>query len=175
MLMKERGQCLAEELKKRMQNWEGAVFDAAALRLSLQSDGLKAALKMLRDADWAWFDHLSAVTCVDLGAETAPRYKLLYHLFSYPLELELHVVCLAREVEGRCVADSVVDLWPGAEWHEREIFDLFGVEFAGHPDLRRIFMPEDWPGHPLRRDYQDPESYHGILVGYYDPTEKPSA
>jgi len=173
--MTERGQGLVAEMTMRVQSWEGAVFDAAALRLSLPPDRLPDALKMLRDADWAWFDHLSAITCSDLGAEADPRFKLLYHLFSYPLEHELLVISAVQDEAGRYFAHSASGLWPGAEWHEREIFDLFGVEFAGHPDLRRIFMPEDWPGHPLRRDYQDPESYHGILVGYYDPTEEPSA
>lgn len=73
------------------------------------------------------------------------------------------------------VIPSVADLWPAADWHEREAFDLLGIDFPGHPDLRRILLPEDWVGHPLRKDYEFPREYHGIPGSYeLDWQQKPT-
>jgi len=124
-------------------------------------------MAFLRDHPAAWFDHLSSISAVDWGTKLEPRFELVYHLFSYPLESAFCVRIFAEVVENSFVVPSLSELWPTAEWHEREIWDLFGIAFAAHPDLRRIFMPEDWQGHPLRKDYQNPKSYHGIQVEYY--------
>ncbi len=96
------------------------------------------------------FRYLADVTAVD-RYPVEPRFEVNYHLYSLPLRQWLR---LKVRVGGESpTVDSVTAIWPGANWHERETFDLFGIRFAGHPDLRRILLPEDWQGHPLRRDY----------------------
>ena len=96
------------------------------------------------------FTYLSDVTGVDrFPAE--PRFELNYHLLSISRRDSLRL--RVRLPSDLPVIESVVPVWPTANWHEREIFDLFGVRFEGHPDLRRIMMPEDWEGYPLRKDY----------------------
>jgi NADH-quinone oxidoreductase subunit C len=96
------------------------------------------------------FNLLTDATCVD-RFPTEPRFELQYHLVSIPHRQRLR---LRTSVPGNhAVVDSLTSVWPGANWLEREIFDLFGVSFTGHPDLRRILLPENWEGHPLRRDY----------------------
>jgi NADH-quinone oxidoreductase subunit C len=96
------------------------------------------------------FDLLAALTCVDYWPEE-PRYSVVYQLFCVPRS---EMLGLRVAVDSR-IGDvpSVVSVYPNADWHEREVFDLFGVRFAGHPDLRRLIMPHDWEGHPLRKDH----------------------
>jgi len=96
-----------------------------------------------------------------------PHTEVVYHLWSIPNKTSLVVkVILPRwknDEEGQLPeVPSVADVWRTADWHEREVFDLSGVHFTGHPDLRRILCPEDWVGYPLRKDYEMPLEYHGI-------------
>ena len=96
-----------------------------------------------------------------------PHVEVVYHLSSlvhrHRLVLKVMLPRWQDDVEGRLPeVPSVSDVWRTADWHEREVFDLSGVAFVGHPDLRRILLPEDWVGHPLRKDYQLPAEYHGI-------------
>ncbi len=85
---------------------------------------------------------------------------MVYHLFSYTLR---HWMVLKVDTpRDNPVVPTVSGVWRAAEWQEREVYDLLGVTFTGHPDLRRILMPEDWPGHPLRKDFVEPQEYHGI-------------
>lgn len=109
-------------------------------------------LSFLRD-DALWrFDRLADLTAVDyLQLEREPRFGVVYHLMSRTTLRRLRVRALVEEAEP--VIDSVVPLYPVANWFEREVYDLFGIVFAGHPNLSRIMMPDDWEGHPLRKDF----------------------
>jgi NADH-quinone oxidoreductase subunit C len=109
---------------------------------------LRAAAERCRDH--LDFNLLSDATCVD-RYPLEPRFELNYHLTSLPKRSKIR---LRTRVSGNDAAvDSLIPVWPGAGWMEREIFDLMGVRFNGHPDLRRILLPDDWEGHPLRKDF----------------------
>lgn len=127
---------------------------------------LRAAAQECRDA--LQFDLLSDATCVD-RFPVEPRFELNYHLTSIPKRAKIR---LRTRVPGdQPQVDSLVPVWLGAGWLEREIFDLMGVQFNGHPDLRRILMPEDWKGHPLRRDYPV-EGFRDIPATYLPGLKK---
>jgi NADH-quinone oxidoreductase subunit C len=96
------------------------------------------------------FVRLSTVTAVDRWP-TEPRFEVVYHLHS--VERNERVRVKSRVSGEQPSIDSVTGVWRGANWYEREVFDLFGIQFVGHPNLTRILMPEDWEGHPLRKDY----------------------
>jgi NADH-quinone oxidoreductase subunit C len=96
------------------------------------------------------FNLLSDATCVD-RYPLEPRFEVNYHLVSIPRRARLRIK--VRLSSDDPTVDSLIPVWPGANWLEREIFDLMGIRFNEHPDLRRILMPEDWEGHPLRKDY----------------------
>jgi NADH-quinone oxidoreductase subunit C len=117
---------------------------------------LREALGRLRQDPRLAMEQLSIVSGVDRGE----WIEVVYHLFSYTHN---HAATIKAKLDPQNPeVDSVVDLWGAAEWHERETFDLVGIRFRGHPGLRRILLPEDWEGHPLRRDYIQPERYHDI-------------
>jgi NADH-quinone oxidoreductase subunit C len=109
------------------------------------------------DAELA-FDCLSSLGGVDYPKQNV--IQVVYNLYSYR---QRHPFMLKVDApRDNPQVPSVSSVWAHAEWQEREAFDLLGVQFTGHPDLRRILMPEDWPGHPLRKDFVEPEEYHGI-------------
>jgi NADH-quinone oxidoreductase subunit C len=111
---------------------------------------LRAVAEQCRDHAELRFNLISDATCVDLYPRE-PRFELNYHLVSIPRRDKIRLK--VRLSGSDAVVDTLVPVWPGANWLEREIFDLFGIRFTGHPDLRRILLPEDWEGHPLRKDY----------------------
>jgi NADH-quinone oxidoreductase subunit C len=111
---------------------------------------LRAIAARCREDAALQFNLLTDATCVD-RFPMEPRFELNYHLVSIP---KRNKVRLRVRLSGDDpVVDSLVPVWPGANWLEREIFDLFGIQFTEHPDLRRILLPEDWEGYPLRKDY----------------------
>jgi len=114
--------------------------------------------RMLRDEPDLRFDSLSNQSGVDYKANDV--IEVVYHLYSYP---HRHAIVLKAAVpRDNPRLPTVEGVWKAANWLEREIFDLLGVEFEGHSDLRRLLMPEDWVGYPLRKDFVEPEEYHGI-------------
>jgi NADH-quinone oxidoreductase subunit C len=103
----------------------------------------------LRDTPGAEFDFCSDVTAID-WLPRAPRFDVLYCLYSVPRRHRVRLKVRTGEADG---VPTVAGVWPAANWLEREVFDMFGIRFDGHPDLRRILMPDDWQGHPERKDY----------------------
>jgi NADH-quinone oxidoreductase subunit C len=121
------------------------------LTLLVPRERLLPTAEFLREQPGLQFDFLSDIAAVD-RFPMEPRFELNYHLVSIPNRHTLRVrvqVPSGRDPE----IETVTPVWPTANWIEREIFDLFGVRFTGHPDLRRILMPDDWEGYPLRKDY----------------------
>ncbi len=108
-------------------------------------------LTFLHDSPELFFDFLADISGVDYIERKDHRFEVAYNLLS--LKHNHHIRINAAVTEEDCNIDSVVKIWAGANWHERECYDMLGIKFIGHPDHRRILMPEDWEGHPLRKDY----------------------
>ena len=145
----------ANVVAERLRAWNSkAVAEVIEFRgdttIVIPREFLRAAAEHCRQHAKLQYNLLSAATCVDRFPHE-PRFELNYQLVSIPRREKVR---LKVRVSGNDpVVDSLVPVWPGANWLEREIFDLFGIRFNGHPDLRRILLPDDWEGFPLRRDY----------------------
>ncbi len=124
-----------------------ARFDRSELTLTVARESIVAACKAVQQAG---YNFLEDVTAVD-WYPSEPRMQITYHILSHSLKARIR---LAVPLSGDDLAlQSITPVWPSANFYEREIFDLFGVHFSGHPKLTRIMMPLDWEGHPLRKDY----------------------
>src|SRR3989337_2112519 len=129
--------------------------------IKISADDLLVVMDTLFRNETTYFDMLSCITGIDNGPQLATM-EVVYNLFSIPFNQHLMVkVKLSRE---KPEIDSVNHLWKTANWHEREIFDMYGIHFNNHPDLRRILMPADWEGYPLRKDYKHQEYYRNIKI-----------
>ena len=126
---------------------QGAKFDRQELTLTLARESIVAACRTLQSAG---YNFLADVTCVD-WYPNQPRFQVTYHILSLAFRQRIRLCVLVDE--GDASVDSITPVWPAANFYEREIFDLFGVRFGGHPNLRRILMPDDYQGNPLRKDF----------------------
>lgn len=144
---------------------EGAFeSDAEALDpwIRIPAEHLSAAASFLKSEPDLDFDTLHCVSGVDWPGGEPPAVEVVYHLFS--LTKKHWIVLKVRVPREGGRLPTLEGSWKAANWHEREVFDLFGVRFDGHSDHRRILLPNDWPGHPLLRDWEWPETWHKIPV-----------
>jgi len=145
----------ANVVVEHLRAWNGEVIeDVIEFRgettVVVPREMLREAAACCRQHAELQYNFLTDATCVD-RFPMEPRFEVSYHLVSIPRRERLR---LKTKLSGSDpVMDSLVTVWPGANWLEREIFDLFGIRFTGHPDLRRILLPDDWEGYPLRRDF----------------------
>lgn len=129
---------------------QGAKLDRDELSITVERAQIRDACALLKADPATQFNFLSDVTCVDRYPQE-PRFEIIYSLLSHARKERIRLkVKLAGDDAS---LESITAVWPGANLFEREVYDLFGVRFLGHPNLRRLMMPEDWEGHPLRKDY----------------------
>ncbi len=145
----------ANVVAERIRSWNAkAIAEVIEFRgettVVVPREHLRAVAGFCRDDESLNFNLLTDATSVD-RFPLEPRFEVNYHLVSIPLRQRLRLK--VRLAGSDPALDSLVPVWPGANWLEREIFDLMGIQFTGHPDFRRILLPDDWEGHPLRRDY----------------------
>ena len=171
------GQAFVERLKSQFgESITGANLENIDPWIEVTAEGLVEVATYLRDEPDLAFDYLNCISGVDYletdpkkaqKAGFEPHTEVVYHLYSmrhkHSLVLKVILPRWKDDVEGALPeVPSVSHLWRTADWHEREVYDLSGVHFTDHPNLRRILCPEDWVGYPLRKDYQMPLEYHGI-------------
>lgn len=124
-----------------------AKFDFGELTLTIAPEQIRAACRTLRDAGYNFFDDMTAVDWFP----ASPRFQLSYHLLSHAMKERIRLRVMLQDADP--AVESITQIWSGANYYEREVFDLFGIRFEEHPNLRRIMMPDEWNGHPLRKDY----------------------
>jgi NADH-quinone oxidoreductase subunit C len=143
---------LVAALQHEHPEWIADVISAfGEITIVVPREHIVTACSFLKTWPESRFDFLSDICGADRGAEEDPRFEVNYHLFSTTLHHRLRLKVVLSEDDPH--VPTVTGVWRTANWHERETFDLFGVVFNGHPDLRRILLPEDWQGHALRKDF----------------------
>ena len=134
--------------------------DVGPIRINLPASAMKDVAKFLRDDDQLQFNTLMCLSGLHYPA--TEEMGVAYHLHSTILNHTLALTVRVPEVKPE--VPSIEQIWKTANWHEREAYDMFGIIFTDHPDLRRILCPNDWDGHPLRKDYVQQETYRGITT-----------
>ena len=124
-----------------------AKFDRGELTLTIAADKIRAAAATVQAAGYNFFEDVTAVDWFP----SSPRFQLSYHILSHLYKERIRLRVLVED--DAPAVESITSVWPSANFYEREVFDLFGIIFEGHPNLRRIMMPDEWQGHPLRMDY----------------------
>ncbi len=143
---------LIAALRGEQEGWVSEVIEAfGELTLVVPREQIAAVCAHLKTAPGFEFDMLADITGADRGPEEEPRFEVNYHLFSTKRYHRVRLKVLLNQEDTR--VHTVTTVWRTANWHERETFDMFGVIFEGHPDLRRILLPDDWQGHALRKDF----------------------
>ena len=137
--------------------------NASPKAIVIHKDDLLHMMTTLHEGEQFYFDSLSCVTGLDNGPETGSM-EVVYNLYSIPFNHHLMVKVELDRTNPEI--ETLTSIWKTADWQEREVYDLLGIKFIGHPDLRRILMPADWDGFPLRKDYAAQEYYRGIKVDY---------
>jgi NADH-quinone oxidoreductase subunit C len=171
------GQTFVDRLKSKFgDKITGANLTAIDPWIEVSPAALVEVCRYLRDAPDLRFNMLNCISGVDwfepdpkkaAKIDWQPHLEVVYHLFSLPHKTSLVLKVMLPRWKGDKAGEipeipTVSGVWRTADWHEREVYDLCGVFFSGHPDLRRILCPEDWVGYPLRKDYEMPLEYHGI-------------
>ncbi|GBE32473.1 NADH-quinone oxidoreductase subunit C 1 [bacterium BMS3Bbin05] len=143
---------LAEKVREKFPEEVIEIQDfRGQVSLVLKKERIPDIFGYLHDDPVFLLDYLKDLCGVDYLGKRDSRFEVVYHLYSMEHRHMLRIKVPVSESD--CVVDSVTSIWIGADWHERECYDMYGIEFKGHPDLRRILMPEDWEGYPLRKDY----------------------
>lgn len=143
---------MMQTLRTQQPAWMGEVVEAhGEVTITIPREQIVAACEFLKSARGLEFNMLSDLCGVDRGVEEEPRFEVNYHLFSTTKFHRLRLKVLLNEEDIH--VPTVTGVWRTANWHERETFDMFGVIFDGHPDLRRILLPDEWQGHALRKDF----------------------
>ena len=153
-----------------------STHDGIMNAIEVKPQDLQTIKQELHTNDHLFFDLLSSLGAVDLGLQEN-KFKIIYNLYSIPFE---HSICVKTKLDRQVpqengmqyknqilpIVHSVSSIWKTAEWHEREAFDMFGIWFEGNTDMRRILLPDDWEGFPMRKDYETSSEYHGIKIDY---------